>query len=72
MGKPDVRTRADRLHEPHSPDRPDESVLFVAAVAAALVEHRRISGQADRLDETEGSRANWKIATRLDQLRGRV
>jgi hypothetical protein len=72
MREPDTRRRANLLHEPYSLDRQDETVLFVAAVAAALVEHRRISGNAYTLEDTEGSRENWRIVTRLDQLRGRT
>lgn len=72
MIEPNVRTRVDLAREPRSLDQQDESVLFVAAVAAALVEHRRISGMADIITEGEGSRANWRMVARLEQLRGRA
>lgn len=72
MGEPDLRTQVGLLGEARSLNRQDETVLFVAAVAAALVEHRRISGKAATLAETESSRANWRIVGRLEQLRGRA
>lgn len=70
MREPDVRTRVDLLREPRSPNQQDETVFFVAAVAAALVEHRRVSGQANPLAAAEGSRANWRMIARLERLRG--
>jgi len=72
MGEPDVRTLVNLLGEPRSLNRQDETVLFVAAVAAALVEHRRISGTASTLGEADSSRANWRMVGRLEQLRGRA
>lgn len=72
MIEPDVHIRADFAREPQSLTQQDESVLFVAAVAAALVEHRRISGTVSTLAEGAGSRGNWRMMARLEQLRGRA
>jgi hypothetical protein len=70
MGGPDIRTRAELWRVPRSVKEQDETVFFVAAVAAALVEHRRVSGQANPLTEAEGSRTNWRMVARLERLRG--
>jgi RNase adaptor protein for sRNA GlmZ degradation len=68
----EVRIRTEAPGEPRPLDGQGEAVLFVAAVAAALVEHRRLSGRAHPLAETESSRANWRMVGRLEQLRGRA
>lgn len=70
MGEPDVRTRAELWREARSLNQQDETVYFVAAVAAALVEHRRVSGHANPLTEAEGSRTNWRMVARMERLRG--
>ena len=72
MGEPDVRTKREALREPGPQRGQDETMLFVAAVAAALVEHRHLSGKANASAETEGSRATWRMVGRLEQLRGRA
>jgi hypothetical protein len=66
-----IRTRAEITREPRSPNPPDETVLFVAALAAALAEHQRHAGEANSLAEPADSRANWKVVARLERLRGR-
>ena len=72
MVRPEVRIRTETPGEPRPLEGQGEAVLFVAAVAAALVEHRRLSGRAHPLAETESSRANWRMVGRLEQLRGRA
>jgi hypothetical protein len=47
----------------------EEGRLLAAALAAALVEYRRYVGQRDGHAVGPGSRSNWQIVTRLEQLR---
>ena len=46
-----------------------EDSLLVAAVAAALVEYRRHVAQANGQDPPDPARSNWRIVTRVSQLR---
>jgi hypothetical protein len=72
MRESGVRTTSGPSIQSGALDRPDEAVLLVAALTAALVEHRHCSNQADTFSETETGRANWRMVTRLEQLRGRT
>jgi hypothetical protein len=64
----ELRTMTDGL----SWVEPDEGALLAAALAATLVEYRRYVGQSEGHLGPAGAKANWRMAARLEQLRGRL
>ena len=46
-----------------------EDPLLVAALAAALVEYRGAVGRANREQAQDDARSNWRVVTRVTQLR---
>lgn len=72
MVDPSVRMRSGATPQPHASSQHEEAAIFAAALAAALVEHRRASGEWNELAEADASRSNWRLVARLERLRGRA
>ena len=64
-----TRSKLDRVSEERSWSTQGEEPLLVAALAAALVEYRRSVRQGNGQGISENARSNWRIVTRVTQLR---
>jgi hypothetical protein len=50
----------------------EQGPLLAAALAAALVEYRRYVRQQNKHAGPDSSRTNWRIVSRLEQLRSQT
>lgn len=66
---PRTISQLDRTIEERSWSTQGEDPFLVAALAAALVEYRRNVQQGKGPGISEGSISNWRIVTRVTQLR---
>lgn len=64
-----MTAKLDRTIDERAWSVESEDPLLVAAVAAALVEFRRHVGQANGQGVPDPTRSNWRIVTRVTQLR---
>jgi hypothetical protein len=64
-----ITAKPDRTIDDSAWSVESEDPLLVAAVAAALVEFRRHVGQANGQGAPDPTRSNWRIVTRVAQLR---
>jgi hypothetical protein len=64
-----ITAKPDRTIDERAWSVESEDPLLVAAVAAALVEFRRHVGQVNDQVEAAPTRSNWRIVTRVTQLR---
>lgn len=70
MAEPSTTTKLSVSIEERSPTGRGEERLLVAALAATMVEYRRYVGQRNGKSDPQRAGPNWRMMTRVEQLRG--